>query len=176
MKKKIELQKVNYSEKNFDLFVYNAKDFINLIIRQNHESEGGHTKIVLNAINYYSNKKNIENKDIYILDIGSNIGWYSFFLGKFGYKIISFEASKINNYIMYKNYCLNKDVSITIIDKGLDKEDKKCILKTVGENIGNGMIFCENREKPISNFNGEIYYDIELTTLKRYINFYKRKI
>ena len=173
--KKIGLQKVNYSEKIFDMFVYNIADVVSSSIRYSHSWEGDHTKKVLNALNYYSKKKNIDNKDIYILDIGSNIGWYSFFLGKFGYKIISFEASKINNYIMYKNYCLNKDVSITMIDKGLDKEDKNCTLKIVVGNAGDGMIFCENREKPFSDFNGDTYNNIELTTLSRYINFLSKK-
>ena len=34
---------------------------------------------------------------MYILDIGANIGWYSFCLGKYGYKILSFEPMLINN-------------------------------------------------------------------------------
>ena len=46
------------------------------------------TNNILKALNYYSNKKGIKNEDIYILDIGANIGWYSFTLAKYGYKII----------------------------------------------------------------------------------------
>ena len=64
-------------------------------------------------------KKNIKKEDIYIIDIGANIGWYTFILGKYGYKIISFEPLPLNTYILNKNYCLNKDVNITIINKGL---------------------------------------------------------
>ena len=29
----------------------------------------------------------LKNENIYIVDIGANIGWYSFFLGKYGYNI-----------------------------------------------------------------------------------------
>ena len=47
---------------------------------------------------------------------------------------------------MYKNYCLNKDVNVALINKGLDIEDKKCILKTLSGNLGDGTIFCENRD------------------------------
>ena len=57
-----------------------------------------------------------------------------FFLGKYGYQIISFEPSQLNTYILKKNYCLNKDVKTTIINKGLYKEDKKCDLYTPNGN------------------------------------------
>ena len=120
---------------------------------------------------YYSKKKKLKNKDIYLLDIGSNIGWYTYSLGKYGYKILSFEAFKINNYIMYKNYCLNKDVKVTIIDKGLDIEDKICSLKTVNNNQGNGIILCENRDKKLYEYNGDLFNNIELTKLNRYIKY-----
>jgi len=126
---------------------------------------------VLHALDYYSKKKNVENKDIYLLDIGSNIGWYSYYLGKYGYKILSFEANKLNNYILYKNYCINKDVNVTLINKGLDVEDKICTLKTVPFNRGNGMIFCENREKSLIDFTGDNFNNIELTKLSRYYNY-----
>ena len=95
-------------------------------------------------------------------------------MGSYGYKIISFEASEVNSYILYKNYCLNKDTNVTIINKGLDKEDKKCIIITRTDNQGNGMIFCENRENFYNNSNGETY-NIELTRLSRYYKFLSDK-
>ena len=110
-----------------------------------------------------------------MLDIGANIGWFTFFFGKYGYKIISFEVSKINNYILYKNYCLNKDINVTIINKGLDIEEQNCKLINVKSNIGDGAIFCKNREKPNNVFDGEIISDIKLTKLSKYINFFSDK-
>ena len=69
-------------------------------------------------------KKKLDNKDIYMLDIGANIGWFTYFFDEYGYKIISFEASKINNYILYKNYCINNEINVVIINKGLYKKNK----------------------------------------------------
>ena len=37
------------------------------------------------------------------------------------------------------------------------------------------MIFFEKREKPLSDFNGDTYNDVELTTLSRYIKFLSKK-
>ena len=167
---------VNFLGKKFDFFVYHkAKDAVSILIKRMHSWERAHTKKVLKALEYYSRKKNTENKDIYLLDIGSNIGWYTYYLGKYGYKILSFEPNRLNNYILYKNYCLNKDVSVTLINKGLDIEDNICSVKTVSSNQGDGMIYCENREKNLSDFNGETFNGIELTKLSRYYKYLSDK-
>ena len=164
-----------FSGKILDLFVYKNNDYISNLIKEFHSWEEEHTTKILKALEYYSKKKQIENKDIYLLDIGSNIGWYTYSLGKYGYNILSFEASKINNYIMYKNYCLNKDVKVTIIDKGLDIDDKICSLKTDSNNQGNGIILCENRDKKLYEYNGDLFKNIELTKLSRYIRYLSNK-
>ena len=68
-------------------------------------------------------------------------------MGKYGYKILSFEPSELNYYILKKNFCLNKDVKATIINKGLFTDDKKCDLYNLITNVGNGMTICEKKDK-----------------------------
>ena len=70
------------------MFVYKSSDAVSKSIRFEHKWEENHTLNVLNALDYYSKKKNIENKDVW-----NNIGWYSYYFGKYGYKILSFEAN-----------------------------------------------------------------------------------
>ena len=167
---------VNYLKKRFDFFIYYTnKDAVSNFIRRIHSWERAHTQKVLKALEYYSKKKNIENNNIYLLDIGSNIGWYTYYLGKYGYQILSFEPNTLNSYILYKNYCINKDVNVTIINKGLDVEDKICSIKTDSSNKGDGMIYCENREKNLNDFNGEIFNGIEITKLSRYYKYLSNK-
>ena len=130
----------------------------------------------MKALNFYSNKKNIKNENIYIVDIGANIGWYSFFLGKYGYNIISFEPNKLNYYILKKNYCLNKDIKITIINKGLYSEEKKCNLHIYFGNVGNGMAICDKPGNNCPTFLQENKTDeIILTKLSNYITFLSDK-
>ena len=164
-----------YNGKTFQMFVHTGKDFVSQSILYSHNWEGSLAQNCLRALEYYSKKKNIENNDIYFLDIGGNVGWFTFYLGKFGYKIISFEVWEVNNYILYKNYCLNKDVNVILINKGLDAEDKKCTFKTASGNKGNGMIFCENRDKYRSELDGETFNNVELTKLSRYYNYLSDK-
>ena len=171
----IKLAHVEFNGNNFDMFVYKNNDYISNKIFSVHQWETQNTKKIIKALDYYSKKKKLENKDIYMLDIGANIGWFTYFFGKYGYKIISFEASKINNYILYKNYCLNKDINVTIINKGLDIEEQNCNLINVKSNIGDGSIYCKNREKSNNLFDGEIFYDIKLTKLSKYIKFFSDK-
>lgn len=93
--------------------------------------------------------KVIPNDNIYIIDIGANVGWYTLFLAKCGYQIISFEASVVNNYILRKNLCLNQNLNITLINKGLFTEEKKCDYYYNRGNIGNGMIQCNKNSQSL---------------------------
>ena len=79
----------------------------------------------------------------------------------------------MNSYILKKNYCLNKDVNTTIINKGLYTENKKCDLYNPADNKGNGMIFCDPKDNLTLKFikNGEII----LTKLSNYIQFFSNK-
>ena len=125
----------------------------------------------MKALTYYSNKLCIGNEDIYILDIGANIGWYTFLFGKYGYKIISFEPSKLNNYILKKSYCINKEVNVTLINKGLYNEEKICDIFNGINNEGNGIVICKNNETIPKLFFKNKTGEISLTKLNNYMPF-----
>ena len=50
--------------KKFEMFVYKSSDAVSKSIRFEHKWEENHTLNILNALDYYSKKKNIENKDV----------------------------------------------------------------------------------------------------------------
>ena len=172
---RIKSVEINFENKTYNMYIYKCLDYISNAIMKDKNWENNQTKLMLEALNYYSNKTNISNKDIYIIDIGANIGWYSITLGKYGYNLISFEPSNINNYILNKNYCLNKEINITIINKGLYNKEEKCDLYNEIANLGNGMAICDkNSSLPkilIPNKTGEI----TLTRLRNYIPFLSDK-
>ena len=48
-----------------------------------------HMSNFLDALKYYGEKNHInKNEDIFMLDIGGNLGVYPLFLGNFGYSIL----------------------------------------------------------------------------------------
>lgn len=128
----------------YKFYIYKKNDGISNFIKKNGKFEAYIILNILRALKYYKKKKNIVfNKDIYMLDIGGNIGIYPSYFGRFGYSILSFEPSPINYYISNKNYCnLNEKSNVIIINKGLSNEEKICNYYLHIGNKGNGIILC----------------------------------
>ena len=164
---------VKFNNISFDMFVYKNNDGVSETIINNGEWEKESTNILLKSLEYYSKKKKLPKNKIIILDIGANIGWYSLVLGKIGYELLSFEVSNINNYILRKNFCLNKDINITIINKGIGLEEENCILHHPTQNIGDAIILCGENANIPKNIN--FIEKIKFTRLSNYIPFLEKK-
>ena len=137
---------VSYLSQFFQMYIYKKDDIVSLQISQMGSWEEDETNNLLTALTFYSSINKLKREEIYVLDIGSNIGWYTFFIAKYGYNILSFDPSYVNDYIIKKSYCLNRELNITIINKGLYSEEKICDLYVNTSNIGDGLVFCENQD------------------------------
>ena len=169
---KIKMVNIKFSNSNFDMFVYKSNDFLSNAISGSGSWETKETNNLLSLLDYYSKKKNIERNDIYVLDIGANIGWYTFILGNKGYNIISFEPSTTNYYILNKNYCLNNNTNIILINKGLDIEETNISIYHPLINIGNAISSNDAHNSNITNY---IKEEIILTKLENYIPYLVNK-
>lgn len=179
IEEQIILRKINFKGYSYKIYIYKNKNFISTELNRIGSFEGIETINILKALQYYGIKKNIKNnKEIFMLDIGGNIGWYPSFLGRFGYSILSFEPLEINYYILRKNYCLiNKKNNIVIITKGLNNEEKTCDYYIHVNNPGNGMIICD--KKKINDINLNIKFqklkEVSLTRLSNFIPYLSDK-
>ena len=169
---KIKMVNIKFSKSNFDMFIYKSNDFLSNAISGSGSWETKETNNLLSLLDYYSRKKNIERNDIYVLDIGANIGWYTFILGNKGYNIISFEPSTTNYYILNKNYCLNNNTNIILINKGLDIEETNISIYHPLINIGNAISSNDAHNSNIKNY---IKEEIILTKLEKYIPYLVNK-
>ena len=169
---KIKIVNINFSNSNFDMFIYKSNDFLSNAISGSGSWETKETNNLLSLLDYYSRKKNIQRNDIYVLDIGANIGWYTFILGNKGYNIISFEPSTTNYYILNKNYCLNNNTNIILINKGLDIEETNISIYHPLINIGNAISSNDAHNSNIKNY---IKEEIILTKLEKYIPYLVNK-
>lgn len=169
----LRLSEVEFLKKKFYMYVYKGDDAVSNTIASSKFWEANETKNLLKVLRHYSKKKKIKARNIFVLDIGSNVGWYTFFLGKFGYNIISFEPSDVNNYILKRNYCLNRKLNVTLIKRGLYTEEKKCDFFISKGNIGDGWIFCDKNTRIPRHLikTGETI----LTKLSNYLNFLSDK-
>ena len=172
IEKSIKIAKANLNKISFDMFVYKESDLVSNSIFNSGSWEPKETKSLFDSLLYYSKKKNLSENDIFILDVGANIGWHSLFFGKNGFNVISFEPSKINYYILLKNFCLNQDISMTIINKGLDVIEKNSTLYHPISNLGNALIFDNNVKINKSEYFAE---EIRVNKLSNYIEYLKDK-
>ena len=148
----IQLADVYLLSRVFNMYVYKSDDEISNEIMTLKNYNGEKTGDLLTALLFYSTIKKINASQIYFLDIGSKIGWYSMIMSKFGYKVLSFESSEINNYILKKNYCLNREFNLTLIKKGLYNEEKKCDFYLNSKNKGSGKVYWESTLTRLSNY------------------------
>ena len=98
--KEIDLFKVKFNEIKFQMYLYKSSNFLRNEVIKSGNFEYSIGINMIEALKFYQIKKNIiNNKDIFILDIGGNVGWYPSFLGRYNYSILSFEALEKNNYV-----------------------------------------------------------------------------
>jgi FkbM family methyltransferase len=178
--KLIKLTKFSFRNFSYQMYVYNKVDrWISYEIIRTAKYEPLSMSNFLDILKYYSTKNNIKkNEDIFILDIGGNLGVYPLFLSKFGYSIITFEASPRNSYIIYKNYCrISNNSNIIIVNKGLSNEDKICNYYSHIKAIGNGAVLCnENKKKTTAgNLKLQKEFEIRLTKLSNFLPYLSRK-
>ena len=148
----IKLTNFSFRNISYQMYVYKYIDnYMSNEILKTGQYEPYHMSHFLDILKYYGEKNNIKkNEDIFMIDIGGNMGAYPSFLGKFGYSIITFEASPRNSYIIYKNYCnINRYSNIIIVNKGLSNEEKTCNYYSQIDGIGNGAVLCDKNDERI---------------------------
>ena len=177
----IFLSDVKINELNYQMYIFNSTNFILNEFKQYGAYEIPLSNNIKEALKFYASKYNItNNKDIFMLDIGSNVGWYPSLLGRYNYTILCFEAFKRNYYVATKNYCyLNKDSNVIIITKGLGEKEKLCHYFKQVKNPGNGMVICDDNKKNLSDSKlGRMFIkdsDVEITTLDSFMPYLSNK-
>ena len=176
----IKLANFSFRNISYQMYVYkNSDNYMSKEIIETANYEPMYMSNFLEVLQYYGEKnKIVNNEDIFMLDIGGNLGAYPSFLEKFGYSFLTFEASPRNSYIINKNYCLiNNNSNIIIIKEGLSNEEKICNYYSQIDGIGNGIVLCnENREKIkalIYKFNKT--FEVKLTKLSNFLPYLLNK-
>ena len=173
---KLELVDIHINGEDYKMYVpYKGKK--DTSYKTNHYFEKNESLNFISALEYYSKKKNIINKkDIFMLDIGGNIGWYPSLLGRYGYTILTFEPYPNNYYVNRKNYCLlNRNSNVIIITKGLNNEEKICDFYMQNTSRANGLTLCNDNKDKIVTGNFIKHSKVVLTKLSNFIPFLSKK-
>lgn len=140
----IELKKARLKKFFFQIYMFKTKKTFMTDFLKTRTFEKIETLNIIKALKYYRKKKSIlHNKDIFVIDVGGNIGWYSSLLGRLGYSILSFEPLERNYYVSIKNYCqFNRNSNVIIVNKGLNTEEMSCDYYEDVYYFSNGMVIC----------------------------------
>ena len=93
------------------------------------------------------------------VDIGANLGFYSFALAKNGWNVTSFEPMPANRALFKASLCANPDVveRIDFHEHGLGDANQHCYLVANINNIGDGYVSCGNDRNPVASPDGGPY-------------------
>jgi len=125
---------------NFKMAVYNTDDIVSQNICQTNTWE-----LTVNDITALGKPGNA-------LDIGANIGFYSFVLAANGWNVTSFEPMTSNHEFLEATMCQNPALKqrIRLNKFGLGSKDDHCIIISGDANLGDGISQCgELAKKPI---------------------------
>jgi FkbM family methyltransferase len=95
-----------------------------------------------------NNNNGNNNNNIDLLDIGGNIGWFSFALARHGFRAVAFEPFRQNRNLMKLTACLNPATAprVTVYRHGLGEKADECeLLSWVNHNQGNGVTRCRSQ-------------------------------
>jgi len=125
---------------NFNMAVYNSADIVSNTICQSGtwELQPGDVTAL--------------GKPGSAIDIGANVGFYSFVLAAHGWNVTSFEPMAANHELLDATMCANPLLKqkITLNKFGLGAKDDHCIIISGDDNLGDGLTQCgEDAKKPI---------------------------
>lgn len=114
-----------------------------------------------------------------LLDIGANVGWYTFMFAQHGYDVLAVEPMTANRALIKATMCQNpelsskiKVVAAALTDK-VDKPGQKCSIFSANINLGDGLVACGDKQlaelRDKQHNNAEIQHiereQVPLTTL-----------
>jgi FkbM family methyltransferase len=86
-----------------------------------------------------------------MLDIGGNIGYFTFAFAAAGWTVTTFEPMEKNRALINATMCHNPDLAsrIHINAMGLGTKSQRCRMVTPNGNVGDGIIRCRDAEEAI---------------------------
>ena len=94
------------------------------------------------------------------MDVGANIGWFTFAVASTGTHVIAFEPFSNNIKAIKSSMCSNLEIAplIHLQETGLGDKNSSCKLLSESYNLLNGMVNCEpSQTAPTAQFREEIH-------------------
>ncbi|CAG9466766.1 unnamed protein product [Pedinophyceae sp. YPF-701] len=129
-----------------------GKDAVSDAIRTHAQWEEGNIAVLQRMLR---NVEALEGVRPTFVDIGANLGWFTFRHLSQGYRVVSFEPMKSNLAALLTTHCLTGPRHLhrnmhTVIAVGLSDSKQDCRLVSEEHNVGDGILECGAGDKPVA--------------------------
>ncbi len=138
----------------FSIEVYLDRDIVSKQIQK-----GGWEVDKVKAFNSYfleySKRHNISLSNLYFVDIGANIGWFTLNMAALGVNVLAFEPMEENIQLLEKSLSLPENVAsgisdrITLFRHGLGVKNQTCVVYSHNVNVGDGHVKCLDEDQKV---------------------------
>jgi FkbM family methyltransferase len=144
-----------------------GKDIVSDHIAFNKEWESGEISWLLDKLDAFAKKKKLPRSEVFVIDIGANIGTWSFPIAAAGYQVLAFEAMDVNQKSLQYSFCVNilesapqLKKNLVLFNTGLGKEKAVCNVFSDPANMLDGLVSCTQEEPPFSYLKWRQHLDI----------------
>jgi FkbM family methyltransferase len=141
--------------------IYDGNDIVSGSIGGNGGWENDAVHNIIAVFTKYAEDHNLRMSDLTFVDIGANVGWFTYQMAAVGVNVIAFEPMEQNLHLIRKTLCKpeNSDFSdrVVVYPMGLSDKTETCILFSGTINVGDGITSCVDN---LSTFVPQEGYDI----------------
>jgi FkbM family methyltransferase len=148
LKSKLATLQLGFPGKNvhFKMEVYDNNDIVSLSILGGNGWDNDKINQILDVIVNYADQHKVPLSDLTFVDIGANVGWFTFVMASLGLNVVSFEPLNQNLYLLRKTLCHPANTPIRdrvlLFGHGLSYEKQTCIQASGTINVGDGVMLC----------------------------------
>ena len=142
-----ELSSLFHEDQTYWMEVYPENDIVSNAVLESGAWEKEKTLRMAQWLQEYAKQHNVPLSNVTFVDIGANVGWYTFAMADLGVHVIAIEPLPGNVELMRRSLCRNPQFAqrITIHPVGLSSlPNRTCVLYSGQINVGDGVLHCSS--------------------------------
>lgn len=132
----------------FPMWLLSTSDTVSLYVGRSGMWEVDESRAFLTHMAAFAQKRGLQPEEVYMLDIGANLGWHGLVAAVAGYRVLAFEPMEGNLGALRRTLCETPALlqRYTLVPKGLSDARQRCAFFAARENSGNGLTACGGTE------------------------------
>lgn len=160
---------------NVSMWVYQGTskhhDIVSSSIEQGGAWEPHETREVVTKLERFQQARGLSKEQVYFIDIGANVGYFTVNAAALGYSVIAFEATTPNAFAIRQTLCSNPQLQkrVALVNKGLSDAIERCAVVAASDNVGDGHVECNKDAADLAASGLVVHGQFDLITLDSYV-------